>query len=285
MAANLNVQWIHGSPNCAANADPPLQVHRYDENTFILRQNKCLNFEGPFMYLLFGTNRALLLDTGAESDGRPFPLADTVRGLINRWLAEAPGRQALPLLICHSHAHGDHAVGDAQFRGHPGVTIVPPTLAGVRQFFGFTQWPTQTATLELGNRTLDVFAVPGHEAAHIALYDRVGKLLLSGDTLYPGLLVVRDWQAYRQSIARLQRFAETHEIKYILGAHIEMTSQPGRWFGYPATYQPGEHVLQLEARHLRELHETLSPLPVPRTVRRADFILHPANAPAPPLVG
>jgi len=58
--------------------------------------------------------------------------------------------------------------------------------------------------------------------------------------LYPGLLVVNNWDAYRRSAARLKRFADDNEIKFILGAHIEMTNQPGKWFGYRKTFHPGD---------------------------------------------
>ena len=33
MPGNLNVTWIHGAPDCAQSSDPPIQVHRYDEDT------------------------------------------------------------------------------------------------------------------------------------------------------------------------------------------------------------------------------------------------------------
>jgi len=285
MAASLDVRWIHGSPLCSDNTDPPIQVHRFDADTFIMRQNKCVepmtSFEGPFMYLLFGDDRVMLLDTGATRSPQLFPLGSVVRAVISDWLAER-GRQTIRLLVCHSHAHDDHAQGDGQFSGRPGVTVAPRTLPDLRQFFGLASWPEGRSTLELGGRTLDVIPIPGHEAAHLAFYDRCAKILLTGDTLYPGLLVVQDWDAYRASVSRLARFADANEVTFILGSHIEMKSEPGKWFGLPATYQPGEHVLQLEARHLRELNEALSRLPTPRQERHADFIIHPAELPAPP---
>jgi hypothetical protein len=40
MGNNLNVVWIHGSPGCAQNTDPPVQVHRFAQDTVILRQSK-----------------------------------------------------------------------------------------------------------------------------------------------------------------------------------------------------------------------------------------------------
>ena len=62
---SLQVSWMHGSSSCAQNNDPELQVHAYNDSTYILRQNKCRTFEAPFVYLLLGQQSALLLDTGA----------------------------------------------------------------------------------------------------------------------------------------------------------------------------------------------------------------------------
>jgi hypothetical protein len=57
--------------------DPHIQVHAYDEHTCILRQNMAVNHEAPFMFLLFGNSRALLLDTGATASPEYFPLRAT----------------------------------------------------------------------------------------------------------------------------------------------------------------------------------------------------------------
>ena len=42
-----------------------MQVQRYDDDTYVIRQSIRTNFEGPFLYVLFGSDRALLIDTGA----------------------------------------------------------------------------------------------------------------------------------------------------------------------------------------------------------------------------
>jgi glyoxylase-like metal-dependent hydrolase (beta-lactamase superfamily II) len=293
MADNLNVTWIHGSPDCSRNSDPPIQVHHFNQDTIILRQSKCSepgspgqtgpSFEAPFMYLLIGANRALLLDTGASQSPALFPIASTVDKLL-RDHAATLGRPSIPLLIAHSHSHGDHFAGDTQFRGRAKTTIVPPRLDNVKAFFGLPRWPDGTATIDLGNRVLDVIPTPGHEESHIALYDRKTKLLLTGDVLYAGLLVVEDWPEYVRSVARLKTFVTANPVSFILGSHIEMTKQPGNWFGLPAFFQPDEHVLQLEQRHLLELHNTLKVIGThPRTDRHADFIIYPEGQPLPPL--
>ena len=67
VAKPLDVQWIHGSLSSKHNTDPDLQTYWYDENTVILRQNKAIDYEAPFLFLLFGQERAVLIDTGATA--------------------------------------------------------------------------------------------------------------------------------------------------------------------------------------------------------------------------
>ena len=157
-----------------------------------------------------------------------------------------------------------------------------PTILEVKKFFGFKNWPEQTTTLDLGGRILDIIPIPGHEESHIAFYDQETKILLTGDTLYPGLLVVRDWNAYRGSISRLKRFTDEHTVSFILGAHIEMKNTPRKWFGYPCLFQPNEHVLQMKLHHLIELYNAIANMPDPNVDRRDDFIIQSVNFPFPP---
>ncbi|HEX5523876.1 MAG TPA: hypothetical protein VFX53_10540, partial [Pedococcus sp.] len=62
---DVDVQWIHGSRSRRHLADPPLQVHALAPDTVLIRQSKDLTFEAPFILLLLGHRRALLLDSGA----------------------------------------------------------------------------------------------------------------------------------------------------------------------------------------------------------------------------
>jgi glyoxylase-like metal-dependent hydrolase (beta-lactamase superfamily II) len=262
---SLAVQWMHGSQNCNQNTDPDVQVLGYNATTFILRQNKCRTFEAPFIYLLIGTQSALLLDTGDTS-------ATTLRAAV------MPLVGGKPLLVAHTHAHNDHTAGDSTFVGQPGVTVVGLDQASVQAAFGIATWPTSAGTLDLGGRVLDVLAIPGHEAHHIAIYDRQTGILLTGDTLYPGLLFISDWTAYRASVARLAAFVAAHPIAHVLGAHVEMTATPKVNYAYGTTYQPNEHVLQLEAGHVAELASALTALgatPPGQPVAHDDFVIDP----------
>ncbi len=58
MSDHFPPSWIHGAPDCHAFDGPAFQVHPSTDSTFIIRQHKCLNFEGPFLYLLVGEQTA-----------------------------------------------------------------------------------------------------------------------------------------------------------------------------------------------------------------------------------
>jgi hydroxyacylglutathione hydrolase len=173
--------------------------------------------------------------------------------VIGGWLKKQ-GLDDIKLLVAHTHSHGDHDFWDKQFIDRPHTTIVKPSLTNVKEFFGLPHWPDGQATLELGGRNLTIFPIPGHEKSHIAIYDPRNKWLLTGDTLYAGLLTVQDWREYRASAARLAKFANTHEITYVLGNHIEMKNQPHQLYPIGTTYQPDEHPLPLKTAHIHELH-------------------------------
>ena len=62
----LDVRWIHGSPSAKHNTDPDIQVHAVDGDTWILRQNKAVHYEAPFLHLLFGAVGLVLLSACAN---------------------------------------------------------------------------------------------------------------------------------------------------------------------------------------------------------------------------
>jgi glyoxylase-like metal-dependent hydrolase (beta-lactamase superfamily II) len=94
-----------------------------------------------------------------------------------------------PLLVIHSHSHGDHTSGDRKLAALPGVTVVTAKPEAIEAALSMKNWPNQPGTIDLGGgRVLDAIPIPGHDTADLALYDRQTALLFSGDTLYPGRL-------------------------------------------------------------------------------------------------
>jgi len=262
------VKWIHGSPDCSEGIDPPIQVFQQDKSTWVLRQNKCLSFEAPFMYLLLGDDRALLLDTGATDTPESFPLLTTVRSLV--------GERSL--LVLHSHSHGDHRRGDTQFSGQTGVELVAPNAASLRAFLDKADGTGSDRSIELGGREVIVIETPGHQEESITLYDSQTRWLLTGDTVYPGLIYVKDWQAYRESISRLASFAQSHELAAVLGAHIEMTDKAGEYYPIGTVYQPHEAPLPLSPEVLQTLATALAKANGKETVPLDELVVQPMNA-------
>ena len=235
VSGSLPAQWNIGAEDCAASPQPPLQVHTYEPQTFILRQSPCATFEANFIYLLIGSDKALLIDTGAVADPQAMPLAKTVLELL-------PDKEhkKLPLLVAHTHRHLDHRAGDPQFASLPSAQVVPFDLERLQAFFGFTNWPNGIAHIDLGGRTVDVIPTPGHNQTHVAFYDDRTGILFSGDFLLPGRLLIEDAGAYRESARRVVDFVNARPLSHILGGHIELNAA-GRAYRFGSHYHPDEH--------------------------------------------
>ena len=264
----LPSSWVTGA-SCPEM--PVFRVHQYNPDLFVLRQSGCTNFEKPFLYLLFGERSAMLVDTGAQNAD----VAGAVGQIIERWSARH-GSGPVSLVVVHSHGHGDHIAGDAQFTRRANTTLVAASPEALTAFFGLKGWSETSASYILSGRAIDIIPIPGHEPASIALYDRRTALLLTGDTLYPGRLYVRDGPAFTASIQRLVAFTRDKPVAHILGAHIENTRSP--YLDYPegTTYQPDEHALGLGRAHLLELNDAVTAMrgPIGRRILR-DFTIWP----------
>lgn len=259
--------WYAGAADCkAATAQKaamqaPIEVFRFNAGTYILRQNKCVHYEAPFMYLLMGTEGALLLDSGATKTPDSFPLQQQVARLMQDYY-----QKPMPLLVAHSHSHGDHVAADEQFAKQAQTRVLARNVEALQTAFNMASWPEVQGRYELGNRPLTVLAIPGHQTESIAIFDPQTGLLLTGDTLYPGRLYVRNWQAFRDSINRLNQFVEQHPVQAILGAHIEMDNQ-GSDYPVGTQYQPKEHSLLIAPEALPPLNLLLQGHPQPTPLK------------------
>jgi hydroxyacylglutathione hydrolase len=263
---DVDVRWIHGSRR-GGPTDPPIQVHEVDADTFILRQSKDVTYEAPFLYLLCGAERALLLDTGAVADPAACPVRATVDSLV---AGRSPDYE---LVVAHTHGHGDHVAGDPQFAGRPLTTVVARDADSVRSFFGFTTWPAEVVRFDLGGRELEITGIPGHHAASIAVYDPQTAFLLTGDTVYPGRLYAPDFPAFRESLERLTAFAAARDVSQVLGCHIEMTRAPGRDYPLGCRYQPEEPALPMTVTQLEAIRDAAAAAR-PGVRRSDDFIIY-----------
>ena len=191
--------------------------------------------EEVISYLIIGEHGALLFDTGMGI------------GDIQKVTAELTKR---PIIVLNSHTHNDHVGGNWQFNSIYGMDtdftrnnargsredaqaeIASDQICGaLPQGFDAKTYATRPWKItayahdgdrfDLGGRTLEVVATPGHTPDSVSLIDRTNGLLFSGDTYYPAPIWLfrpeTDLAAYAASIRRLAALAP--QIKIVLGAH------------------------------------------------------------------
>jgi glyoxylase-like metal-dependent hydrolase (beta-lactamase superfamily II) len=191
--------------------------------------------EETISYLIAGEKQALLFDTGMGISDLKKVVTELTR---------------LPVIVLNSHTHNDHVGDNWQFdtvygmntdftrtnargsREDAQAEISPGQVCGALpkgfdpKAYATRPWKITTYThdgdrIDLGGRTLEVVATPGHTPDAISLLDHANGLLFTGDTYYPAPIWLfrpeTDLDAYAASIRRLA--ALVAQIKIVLGAH------------------------------------------------------------------
>ena len=213
--------------------DPWFEVYKPAPGVFAIYEPH--QAEEVISYLIVGEHGALLFDTGMG-------ISD-----IQKVTAELTKR---PIIVLNSHTHNDHVGGNWEFNTIYGMDtdftrnsargsredaqaeITPDQICGTlpqgfdAKAYATRPWKITALThdgdrFDLGGRTLEVIATPGHTPDAISLIDRSNGLLFTGDTYYPAPIWLfrpeTDLVAYAASIRRLAALAT--QIKLILGAH------------------------------------------------------------------
>lgn len=247
-AAQPPDRWCNAIPR-PANASWPsseastawFQVYDVGDSVFAITEP--FQFQEAISYLILGSERALLFDTGLG-------IGD-IRSVVRRLTA-------LPVDVLNSHTHYDHVGGNADFssilavdtrytranaRGFPHRDVsgeVTPSALCTAWPVGFdtaafhtrpwkaSRWVRDGDVIDLGRRRLRVLQVPGHTPDAIALHDAGRRLLWTGDTFYeaPIWLYVPETNlaAYERSVTRLAAMAP--RLQRVFGAHNIAASDP-----------------------------------------------------------
>jgi len=195
-------------------------------------------FEEVISYLVVGTEKALLFDTGLGIGDMRTVVAELTE---------------LEPIVVNSHTHYDHVGGNHQFEAvyGTGTEYTMSNAKGrkhedVAEFIGegwiwkrtpegfdrdrYESKPFAIAktivdgeAIDLGGRKLEVVFTPGHAPDALCLLDRENRLLFTGDTFYPAALYAHlpgsDFALYRQTAQRLAELRD--DVDFVLPAHNE----------------------------------------------------------------
>jgi glyoxylase-like metal-dependent hydrolase (beta-lactamase superfamily II) len=194
-----------------------------------------LQVERVLSYLIVGTERALLIDTGTGASS----MKAAAETLTDR-----------PIVLVNSHSHWDHVGSNHEFAGIAIHRAEAHELAhqysreDIQRFFdesallgplppGRTidtiaigpSTPTHILdggeTFDLGGRTITALHTPGHAPGLLSLLDEQNGVLFSTDTAYPGPLYAysddTDLPTYIRSMELLANLASS--LRYVHPSH------------------------------------------------------------------
>jgi glyoxylase-like metal-dependent hydrolase (beta-lactamase superfamily II) len=184
-------------------------VSKLDEHTFALSEPQY--WQANVNYLLTGTERALLFDSGPGV----YRIRDVVESLTS-----------LPVLVIPSHLHFDHIgrVGEfddvalmdlpalrAQTKDGLFIATESQFLLSSGTRLRVNHWIADGAVVDLGGRTVMVINTPGHTPDSVSLIDAKGKRLFIGDLVNREITLANvpgaDVKAMAASVKRLLQIA------------------------------------------------------------------------------
>lgn len=137
------------------------EIIRMNDNTWRIEDS------GVRFFLLAGSERALLIDTGMN---------------LNNAKDIASELTDLPISLLNTHADRDHIGGNGQFEAFYMNLAEEPVYR--RSGMAGTIIPVEEGdVLDLGGRELKIIHLPGHTPGSIAVLDVQNRVLISGDPI------------------------------------------------------------------------------------------------------
>ncbi len=220
--------------------DPWFEVYRVRPGVFAIYEPH--QSEEVISYLVLGSTRGVLFDTGMG--------ISNIKNVVDHLTK-------LPVSVLNSHTHNDHVGDNWRFHDIYGMDteftranaqgsredaqaeVAPGEICGdlpvgfdtasyATRPFQIAHWLHDGQKIDLGGRTLQVIATPGHTPDSISLLDAKNGLLLTGDTFYPGPIFLyrpeTDLDGYVASVKKLAKLVP--RLQLLLPAHNVAVADP-----------------------------------------------------------
>lgn len=193
--------------------------------------------QGSTMYLLEGSRRALLIDTGnpAKAVDGVNDLKTVVRYLLGHENDGQPRAHPLDFVVAITHNHPDHTGENGRMSDrtiyYPDLdwpTQAPPNYVPIREGGGPTNHGNRMALcqIDLGNRLISAVAVPPHSTGSTAYLDAENRMIVTGDALGSAWPYIQmgPLSLYDQSVHHVEELTRPYPDLAVLPAHFYQTA-------------------------------------------------------------
>ena len=212
-------------------------IDQIDEDTRIISEYR--HWEETHCYLLIGTEKALLLDTGlgiCNIYGEVIKLTDkpvTAVATHIHW-DHIGGHKYFPEFCAHEDElnwlNGEFPLTMEQIRGMVVDRCDLPEGYNVNSYEFFQGMPTRALkdndVINIGGRTIKVLHTPGHSPGHMCFYEKERGYLFTGDLVYKDTLFAyypsTNPEDYLKSIERVAALP----VKRVFPAHHSLDIHP-----------------------------------------------------------
>ncbi len=212
-------------------------IDKVDRDTYIVSEYR--HWEETHCYLLNGTKRSLLIDTGLGICN----ISEVIEKLTDK-----------PVIAIATHIHWDHIGGHKyypDFYAHEAELEwlnggFPQPLETIKEYvvdrcnlpdgydvdtYEFFQGtPTEVLhggeCIDLGERRIEILHTPGHSPGHMCFWEKEKGYLYTGDLVYKDMLTAwfpsTDPQAYLQSLEKIAKLS----VRRVFPAHHSLNIHP-----------------------------------------------------------
>jgi glyoxylase-like metal-dependent hydrolase (beta-lactamase superfamily II) len=200
--------------------------------------------QGSSMYLLEGSERALLIDTAQNTQDQTAGQSDlknVVRFLLSH---ENDGKTARPnpmdFVVANTHSHGDHTGKNRDMSDrtvyYPDLdwprNNAPANYVPIREGGGTTTHSNSTAVgdIALGSRTIRAIALYCHTPGSTGYLDAENNLIATGDAIGSGYVWAHFGiiSQYAETVRHLQAVLKPMDNPAVLPAHFYQVDESSR---------------------------------------------------------